>query len=436
FRFSIWGRVFVATALLASPQPSRGQLPEPPAQVAQRLMANTVTVRVATRDEEGQEQVSVHSGAIVSDQSELSMDLNSKAERTSTSMVVTQHQGPLTATVRVTLPGGAQARGQWQVVDSYSQLALLELDTALNDDPGLTIVDETPQVGKWVLTASGWGTRPPIVSLGILSATDAEMPRQASPPLLQSDVRTTETSAGAPLVDQSGHLIGIVVGSGGSPEPNGWTFAVPVQHVRRLIRARRHGQAVLLQRQRPHAGLILSAGDQRDTVVVQRVLEGGPAARAGIHSGDTILASDGIEIRSVYQALQPVLRKQPGDVLTLRVASSTDPRSIRDVAIVLDGRMANIEPELVTRGLVRQTVDVSRVDANTLRLRSRQQEVRNLSMPTSSGDSVLPRSESELLREAVQLIERLQYELDQRERHQQEIEERIRNLEAELSRPR
>ncbi len=118
-------------------------------------------------------------------------------------------------------------------------------------------------------------------------------------------------------MDRAGRLIGIVAASTVAGERPGWTYAVPMSHVRRLLAAEKAGPAIELKRHRPAVGFTLGPAEKEGVVQVEHV-DGGPAARAGIRKGDLIVEVDGRRIRSAYQAVDRIMVKQPGDKLTLR----------------------------------------------------------------------------------------------------------------------
>ncbi len=227
-------------------------------------------------------------------------------------LVVTFSNAPAAARYRITLPRGDQAEAELRVVDFYSGLSLLEIDKPKNL-PGLEPVETTPPVGSPVLTAAAAGIEKPVVSLGILGGVDRMLSGTGLPPLLQCDVRTTSTSGGAAVVDRHGRLVGIVAVTAAPGERDAWTYAVPVRHVQRLVRARVNKKLVILRRQRPSLGMTMAPTKQQDAVRVDRVVDKGPAAIAGIRKGDVVLEVDGLKVRNVYQAVSLILKKQPGD---------------------------------------------------------------------------------------------------------------------------
>ena len=219
--------------------------------------------------------------------------------------------------VRITIPGGEQATAKLKVLDHISGLTLLETDKA--DLPKLDAAAELPGVGAWVLSGAGWGSEKPVVSFGILAGTQRKMRGATFPPLLQCDLRTADTSNGAPLVNQNGELIGVVVASGSGDADARWTYAVPVEHVQRLVRARHPNQVIQIKRVRPVVGMHLDLGETPNTVIVRRVAEGGPADKAGMQVGDQIVVAEETKIRSPYQVIGPLLAKQPGETMNFTV---------------------------------------------------------------------------------------------------------------------
>jgi S1-C subfamily serine protease len=229
--------------------------------------------------------------------------------------VVTFCNAPMAARYRVTLPQGKQAEATLRVVDHYSGLRLLGITGAKLT--GLRPVDQPPKVGAPVMCASAEGLERPSISVGIVGANDRIVGQDALPPLLQCDVRTTETSSGAAIVDASGRLLGIVAATDAPGEQRGWTYAVPAAHLRRLLASRREGVLIELKRRRPTVGWTLGPGEAKDTVVVERIVKDGPADKAGVTRGVILKEVDGRVIRNTYQAVNLILNKQPGDKVSL-----------------------------------------------------------------------------------------------------------------------
>lgn len=346
-------RALVCAAALVAFLPTASAAEPVPFETAARcLLANVCTVRAAIRSEKE---------AANSDDSEREGSTDADEIRVYSAVcladgiLICPIDAAQGASLRVTFPGGAQDDAALKAFDEHSGLALLRLKKERR--PGLLPAKEPPAVGQWVLGAAGWGAETPVVSVGLISGLDRTYVGSTYPPLLQADVRAAETSAGGPIVDAEGRLLGVIV-QDGKALGGGWTYAVPVSHVERLVRAcsqsRKDGDAaatddsvIVLQRRRPTVGMILEG--KNDAVVVADVENDGPAHRAGLAKGDIVVAADGVQIRSVYQAIRPTLFKQPGDEMSFRVLRGGEALSL---TVVLGGGVP-LEPEQSVKFLER-----------------------------------------------------------------------------------
>lgn len=277
-------------------------------------------------------------------------------------LIVTAAFASNDSVVRVTTPSGQRDTAQLRVLDEYTGLMLIETDS-LRLTP-FQMSDKAAEAGQWTIAAAGWGAEDPVVSFGVISGVDREQP--GYPPLLQLDVRTLDTSSGAAVLGTKGKLQGIVVAVE-DMRPRGLSYAIPVRHIQRLLRVWKTQvesddsgtpPTVILRRRRPEAGLVLRGDNQNgmSLVVVQRVHEGGPAEQAGFAVGDEVVSVGGVQIRSVYEAVRPVLSRQPGDTLTYRVRNDD---GVRDLTLVLGGGVALPSASLknVTR-LIRPKLEI------------------------------------------------------------------------------
>jgi S1-C subfamily serine protease len=322
-----------------------------PEKCAETLQKSTVTVRIRLRppakeasadygesDEaadnaESSAQVSVCSGVAVADR-----------------FVVTAAFAAADSQIRITLPGGQQANAQLRVLDEFSGLALLEAREAQLTK--LEFASEPPVAGNWVMAAAGWGTEQPLVSVGVVGGVERTLKGYVYPPLIQCDVRPAETSGGAGIINRQGQLLGIIVAADGPEVHRGWSYAVPVSHVQRLLRTRdersREDSVVVLKRRRPTVGVVLESGDTG--VTVSRVVPASPAEKAGIKPGDRIVHAEGIKVRSVYEAVRPTLYKQPGDTMTFLLQRGDEQKKVELVlggGVELPGASLNVLGQLI-----------------------------------------------------------------------------------------
>ena len=313
---------------------------------AKKLQAATVTVRILTSNSErstgdtgsAEAIATVCSGVCVRE-----------------GQIVTAALAGSDSSIRITIAGGKQADAKLQVIDEFSGLALLKCDQSPAQP--LELASETPAVGGGVMTAAGWGVEQPLVSLGIVAGTERQRQGANYPPLIQCDLRTTDTSSGAGVVDRQGKLVGVIVAADSAESRRGWAYAVSASHVERLLRtadAQKQSGVTIIKRRRPVAGLKL---DQREEqIVVTRVEAGGAADKAGLKVGDVVIATEGVEIRAVYQAMLPTLYKQPGDTMTFRIERDA---KASDVQLVLGGGVeVSSAPLALVSGLMQPRVQV------------------------------------------------------------------------------
>jgi S1-C subfamily serine protease len=278
--------------------------------VAKKLFAATVTVRVTAPEAKPGEpaEVTVFSGVSLGK-----------------GLVVTFSSAPASWVYRCTLPDGAQADAELRVLDHYSGLRLLEISK--HSLPGLEVIEEPPPEGSTLYTAAAAGIDKPVISRGVLGGTDRKFSGRTLPPLLQCDLRTTDTSTGAAVVDSHGRLVGVIAVHSSSGHGDGWTYAVPVKHVLRAQRSFSKGKLINLQSQRPVVGMV-TALEGKETVVVEKVTPGGPADKSGIRKGDQIVAVNDKNVRSPYQVAAIVLNDQPGAQMRFSILRDGEPKSV------------------------------------------------------------------------------------------------------------
>jgi putative serine protease PepD len=156
---------------------------------------------------------------------------------------------------------------------------------------------------------------------GIVSATN----RQIQSPngfeidsVIQTDAPINPGNSGGPLLDDSGHVMGVnsqiaTAGSGGNV---GVGFAVPSNTVRQVVPALERGQKV----KHAYLGVETSAPTAATQgAEIQSIVPGGPAEKAKLRTGDVITKIDGQPVQSPTDVSAAVNQKQPGDQVTITV---------------------------------------------------------------------------------------------------------------------
>src|SRR3954471_6033508 len=136
--------------------------------------------------------------------------------------------------------------------------------------------------------------------------------------VIQTDAPINPGNSGGPLLDDSGHVIGVnsQIASAGSGGNVGIGFAVPSNTVRQVVPALERGEKV------KHAWLGVETSAPTSATQgaeVQNVIPGGPAESAKLRSGDVITKIDGQPVKSPSDVSAAVNQKQPGDKVTVTV---------------------------------------------------------------------------------------------------------------------
>ncbi len=227
--------------------------------------------------------------------------------------------------ILVQLSDRRQLRAELVGEDRATDLALLKVAAE-----GLTTVDladgDEIRVGEWVVAMGAPFGFENSVTAGIVSAKGRSLPDRTGSyvPFLQTDVAINPGNSGGPLFNLDGEVVGvnaqIYSRSGGYM---GLSFAIPAGVVREVVADLRstgevrHGWlGVALQDVSRELARSLGL-DSPEGGVVTRVMEGSPAADAGLRPGDVIVAVGGEPVAEAGDIPPRIGRLKPGSKVTL-----------------------------------------------------------------------------------------------------------------------
>jgi S1-C subfamily serine protease len=190
------------------------------------------------------------------------------------------------------------------------------------------------------------------VTTGIVSA----LQRQIEAPngftidnVIQTDASVNPGNSGGPLLDATGRVIGInsQIATGGSRGSVGIAFAVPINTAKKVVPQLKQSGEI----ERAFLGVTTSdvtkqlADDLNLPVdhgaLVQEVVEGGPADKAGIRAGrtqtaeglvaggDLIVKVDGQEINEPQDVADAIADDKPGDTIDVELFRGDDRKKVR-----------------------------------------------------------------------------------------------------------
>ncbi len=251
--------------------------------------------------------------------------------------------------------------------DPATDIALLKVDTPAEDLHPLALGDSKKvEVGESVVAIGNPFGLDRTVTSGIVSA----LQRQIQAPngwsishVIQTDAAINPGNSGGPLIDSSGAVIGInsQIQTGGSNGNVGIGFAIPIDTAREVVKQiEEHGEV-------KHAYLGISGGSVtaelaqalklpvEEGVLVNEVVKGGPADKAGVKGGDTSATIEGASIRlggdiitkvdgkrvvGMEEVINAVNEAKPGEKMTLTV--DREGKS-QDIAVTLGVRPSSTE---------------------------------------------------------------------------------------------
>ena len=225
--------------------------------------------------------------------------------------------------IEAVLADGRRASARVIGADPESDLAVLKID--LPDLPVMTPSDsDRIEVGDRVLAIGNPFGVGQTVTSGIVSALGRDqLGINTFENFIQTDAAINPGNSGGALTDEQGRLLGINTAiysrSGGSL---GIGFAIPVNVARqalqdivqngRVVRGWIGVESTALTRElAENLGAASAQG-----VIITGVLNGGPAARAGMRPGDVVTRINGQPIRTVAELRAGITALRPGTAAT------------------------------------------------------------------------------------------------------------------------
>ena len=245
--------------------------------------------------------------------------------------------------------------------DPELDLAVVKIENG-GDLPFLEFGDsEALKVGAWVVAIGNPFGLNSTVTAGILSAKGRVIGAGPFDNFLQTDASINPGNSGGPLLDLDGKVVGIntaIVASG-----QGIGFAIPsnmaasvIADLREHKEIQRGWLGVSIQDVDENAAKALGM-DEAKGALITSVMEGEPAAKAGVQVGDVITSVGGHEVKDAAAMLRAVAANRPGSKTELGIWRKGKPLTLtatlgqRDAA-KLGAAKNEAEPESKPASLV------------------------------------------------------------------------------------
>jgi serine protease Do len=209
--------------------------------------------------------------------------------------------------------------------DARTDLALIKIDGGSNF-PFAKLSDSKPRIGDWVLAVGNPFGLGGTVTAGIVSAMGRDIGNGPYDDFIQIDAPVNKGNSGGPAFDTAGDVVGVNTAiyspSGGSV---GIAFSIPASTVKSVIAQLKDKGTVSrgwigVQIQPVTPDIADSLGLKKaEGALVAEPQANGPAAKAGIESGDVITAVNGETVKDARELARTIGGIAPGNSVKLNV---------------------------------------------------------------------------------------------------------------------
>jgi serine protease Do len=227
----------------------------------------------------------------------------------------------------VQLSDGRRYVGKVIGTDDRSDVAVVKID-AQQLLPARLGDSSKMDVGDWVIAVGSPFELDQTVTAGIISALNRSVDILTYEDFLQTDAAINPGNSGGPLVNLRGEVIGINTAINSRTGSNvGVGFAIPSSMARQIMESIiKNGRVIRGFIGASLADMTLEAVREAKLpekylsgITIEGVLEGGPAAKAGLQPGDVIVGVNGRTVRSGNALKTTVALTPVGQVINLDV---------------------------------------------------------------------------------------------------------------------
>jgi serine protease Do len=222
------------------------------------------------------------------------------------------------------------------LADARTDLAVLKIDTRGEQLQTIQFGDsDRVQVGDLVLAIGDPFGVGQTVTMGIVSAlARTQISASDYQFFIQTDAAINPGNSGGALVTTDGKLAGINTAIfSRTGQYAGVGFAIPANLARRVVEGALGGGLKLpwigASGQAVTSEVAQSMGLSRPGgVILKSVYPGGPAANAGLHTGDIVLAVDGTNVDDMQGLNYRIATRKPGETVKLHIHAGSATRDV------------------------------------------------------------------------------------------------------------
>ena len=265
--------------------------------------------------------------------------------------------------IAIRLDNGNEHRAVTVGIDPKTDIALLKIE-ADGPFPFVSFGDsDAVRVGDWAIAIGnpfGFGST---VTAGIISARQRNINAGPYDEFLQTDAPINRGNSGGPLFSMEGGVIGVntAIYSPSGSGSVGIGFAVPsniaghvVDQLMEFGRTRRGWLGVRIQPVTPELAEALGLASEEGALVAM-VVEGSPAAAAGLEAGDVIVRFDGAAVSEMRELPRAVALAEVGREVEVMAVRGGEELSFK----VVLGELEEAEERLAEGGAAPEQADGS-----------------------------------------------------------------------------
>ncbi len=233
--------------------------------------------------------------------------------------------------IKVKIVDGKEYEGKVVGQDPKTDLALVKIEGASDLEALKLGNSDELKVGNWVVAVGSPFGLDQTVTAGIVSAKGRAIGSGPYDDYIQTDASINPGNSGGPLLNTAGEVVGINTAiysqSGGNV---GIGFAIPINMAKQIaMQLKEKGHVtrgwlgVVIQRITPELAKSFGLKEEKGALVSQ-VVEGGPADKAGIETGDVIVQFDGKEIADSNDLPRAVAAIAVGKTVNVKVLRKGD----------------------------------------------------------------------------------------------------------------
>jgi serine protease Do len=227
--------------------------------------------------------------------------------------------------VEVTTDDGKTYSAKVIGTDQRTDLALIKVEGS-SSFPFAKLADGKPRIGDWVLAVGNPFGLGGTVTAGIVSASGRDIGNGPYDDFIQIDAPVNKGNSGGPAFNTDGEVMGVNTAiyspSGGSV---GIAFSIPASTVKSVVAQLKDKGSVSrgwigVQIQPVTSDIADSLGMKKaEGALVAEPQANGPAAKAGIESGDVITSVNGESVKDARELARTIGGLAPGATVKLNV---------------------------------------------------------------------------------------------------------------------